>query len=224
MTPSSGRVARTLLPAVLLVTACSFSGSVTAAQSRTSGTTGSTSASSTSPATPSSTAGGAGSGSPAGHTASSSAGAGTTAPAGSTVPRTDRCHTSELTGSLATDGAAAGQRYATLVLRNTGGRSCTVHGFGGLGLAGSDGRALPTNQVRSGGPAATVLLVPGGAVRSALHWSAVNGPGEPSSGPCQPQPAPLRVIPPDETDALSVAWNLGPVCSAGTIEQHPYAP
>jgi hypothetical protein len=147
----------------------------------------------------------------------------TTIPAGTSAARTDRCHTSELTGSLAPDGAAAGQRYATLVLRNTGGRSCTVHGFGGLGLAGADGRALPTNQVRSGGPAATVLLAPGGAVRSQLHWSTVNGPGEPSSGPCQPTPATVRVIPPDETDALSVPWNLGPVCSAGTIEQHPYA-
>jgi hypothetical protein len=110
------------------------------------------------------------------------------------------------------------------VLRNTGGRTCTVHGFGGLGLAGSDGRALPTHQVRSGGAAATVRLAPGATVRSALHWSSVNGPGDPSSGPCQPPPATLRVIPPDETDSLSVGWTLGPVCSAGTIEQHPYAP
>jgi hypothetical protein len=109
-----------------------------------------------------------------------------------------------------------------LILRNTGGRTCTVLGFGGLGLAGSDGHALPTHQVRSGGPAASVRLVPGGAVRSALHWSVVNGPGDPTSGACQPAPATLRVIPPDETDALSVAWSMGPVCSAGTIEQHPY--
>jgi hypothetical protein len=31
------------------------------------------------------------------------------------------------------------------------------------------------------------------------------------------------VIPPDETDPLSVAWTFGPVCEGGTIEQHPYA-
>jgi hypothetical protein len=98
-----------------------------------------------------------------------------------------------------------------------------VLGFGGLGLAGAGGRALPTHQLRSGGPAATVRLAPGGTVRSVLHWSVVNGPGDPSSGACQPAPGTLRVIPPDETDALSVTWNLGPVCSAGTIEQHPYA-
>ena len=40
------------------------------------------------------------------------------------------------------------------------------------------GSALPTHQVRTGGPAATVLLAPGATVRSALHWSAVNGPGD----------------------------------------------
>jgi hypothetical protein len=97
-----------------------------------------------------------------------------------------------------------------------------VHGFGGLGLVGADGHALPTRQVRSGGLAPTVLLAPGGSVRSALHWSSVNGPGDPASGACQPAPATLRIIPPDETDALSVAWSMGPVCSAGTIEQHPY--
>ena len=117
----------------------------------------------------------------------------------------------------------AGQRYATLVLRNAGRRTCTVHGYGGLGLAGSGGRALPTSQVRAGGPAATVTLAPGVSVSSALHWSAVPGPGEASTGPCQPDPATLRVIPPDETTSLPVAWTMGPVCSAGTIEQRPYA-
>jgi hypothetical protein len=222
MTPSSGRVARTLLPAVLLVTACSFHGSVTAAQSRTSGTTGSAAASSTGASTGSGTAGGTGP--PAGGSSLAISGSvGTTAPAGSTVPRTDRCHTSELTGSLVAESSGAGQRYATLVLRNTGGRTCTVHGYGGLGLAGSDGRALPTTQVRTGGPATTATLAPGASVSSSLHWSAVPGPGDAPSGPCQPDPATLRVIPPDETDALSVAWRLGPACSAGTVEQHPYA-
>lgn len=221
MTPSSARVARTLLPAVLVLTACSFSGSVTATQSRPSGTAGSTAAATAGTSTGSTSTG-------VGHPASSSSpvpsgAAGTTAPAGSTVPRTDRCHTSELTGSLVAQSSGAGQRYATLVLRNSGGRTCTVHGYGGLGLAGSDGRALPTTQVRTGGPATTATLAPGVSVSSALHWSAVPGPGEASSGSCQPDPATLRVIPPDETDAVSVPWPLGPVCSAGTIEQHPYA-
>lgn len=221
MTPSSGRVARTLLPAVLLVTACSFSGSVTAAQSHTPGTAGSAAASSTGASPGSGTTGSTGP--PAsGSSRTLSGSAGTTAPAGSTVPRTDRCHTSELTGSLGPETAGAGQRYATLILRNTGGRPCTVHGFGGLGLAGTGGSALPTNQVRSGGPAPTVRLGPGATVPSDLHWGSVNGPGDPPTGDCQPTPTTLRVIPPDETDALSVAWTFGPVCEGGTIEQRPY--
>ena len=221
MPTSSARGARTLLPAALLLTACSFSGSVTAAQSHRSGAAGSTVTSS-----PGASAGPTTSSAGSATSRSSSAAAGstgTTPPAGSSVPATSRCHTGELTGSLVAGSPGAGQRYATLVLRNAGRRTCTVHGYGGLGLAGSGGRALPTSQVRAGGPAATVTLAPGVSVSSALHWSAVPGPGDASTGPCQPDPATLRVIPPDETTSLPVAWTMGPVCSAGTIEQRPYA-
>jgi hypothetical protein len=200
--------------AVLALSACSFSGSVTAATSSAHGASGSAGSTDGVAAAGTSSAG-----TPAGST---SRAASSSSPAATTTARTDRCHTSELTGSLTAQSAGAGQRYATLVLRNTGGEACTVHGFGGIGLAASDGSALPTRQVRSGGPAATVLLAPGGSVRSTLHWSAVNGPGDSSTGPCQPSPATLRVIPPDETDALPVPWTLGPVCSAGAIEQRPY--
>jgi hypothetical protein len=157
------------------------------------------------------------------HAGSTTAAGATTSarPAPTTAP-TDRCHTGELTGSLGPETAGAGQRYATLLLRNTGGRTCTVHGFGGLGLAGAGGAALPTKQARVGGPATTVSLGPGATARSDLHWGAVNGPGDAPAGDCQPTPTALRVIPPDETDALSVAWTFGPVCEGGTIEQHPY--
>jgi hypothetical protein len=214
--PRAVRPVPAAVVAVLALSACSFSGSVTAATRSThvSGSTGSTSgiAAGTSSA---GTATGASAATTSRPAASSSAGR-------TSAPRADRCHTSELTGSLTAAGAGAGQRYATLVLRNTGRRVCTVHGFGGLGLAASDGSALPTHQVRSGAPAATVSLAPGASVRSALHWGAVNGPGDSSAGACQPSPATLRVIPPDETDALSLPWTQGPVCSGGTIDQHPY--
>jgi hypothetical protein len=97
-----------------------------------------------------------------------------------------------------------------------------VYGFGGLGLAGAGGTALPTKQVRAGGPPTTVSLAPGATARAALHWGSVNGPGDPPTGACQPTPTTLRVIPPDETDPLSLAWTFGPVCEGGTIEQQPY--
>jgi len=134
----------------------------------------------------------------------------------------DRCHTSELTGSLRAGDAAAGNRYATLVLTDTGGQTCTVAGFGGLGLVDAAGHGLPTQQVRSGGTAPAVTLRPGAAVSSQLHWGAVPGTGDAQTGPCQPTPVTLRVIPPDETDALGVAWSGGPVCEGGTITQSPY--
>ena len=223
MTPFPRRAARAcpaVLLAVLLVSACSFRGSVSAATSSAPHSSAPySSAAHASSGRPSSA--GVGTGTTA-VGATTSAPPAPTTPAGTSPARTDRCHTSELTGSLGPETAGAGQRYATLILRNTGGRTCTVHGFGGVGLAGADGRALPTTQVRSGGPATTVRLAPGGTARSALHWGSINGPGDPPTGDCQPTPATLRVIPPDETDPLSVAWTFGPVCEGGTIEQQPY--
>lgn len=202
------------VPAVLLLLAvagCSFRGSVTAA-----GTSAPSSAHRSS-ATHSSSSAPAPSG-----TTSSSPGAAT--PTGSEGGRVDRCHTGELTGSLVIGSPGAGQRYATVVLENTGGRTCTVHGYGGIGLVDSAGAPLPTHQVRVPTPApATVTLAPHESARSQLHWSAVPGAGDSTSGPCQPTAAALQVIPPDETAHLSIPWNQGPVCEGGRIEQQAYA-
>ena len=185
-----------------------------------------TAAQSSTPATTAGSATTSGAATTTGPTSTPTTGGGspTTAPADGSPGTVDRCHTSELTGSLVPGSPGAGQRYATLVLRDTGGQRCTIHGYGGLGLVGADGHALPTTQVRAPSPApVTVLLAPGGTVSSQLHWSVVPGPGDSQSAACQPTPTTLRVIPPDETDALSVRWDLGPVCSKGTIEQRAYA-
>jgi hypothetical protein len=110
------------------------------------------------------------------------------------------------------------------VLTNRSGSPCTVHGYGGLGLAGPDGEQLPTRQVRVSDPApTTATLQPGDTVSAQLHWGAVAGPGDSQTGNCQPVPSTLWVIPPDETKALSVPWDQGPVCEGGTIEQKAYA-
>lgn len=210
MTSSRARVATALLP-LLLVGACSSGGSGSTAQSKSA-----TSAPGTPTSTNTSGAGGSTTNGPTG----SSTGASTTAGGGT---GTDRCHTSELTGRLVTGGAGAGQRYATLTLRNSGSRTCTIHGYGGLGLVDGSGRTLPTKQVRDASPApTTVRLTPGGTASSDLHWGAIPGPGDNQTGDCQPTPAAVHVIPPDETDFLSVPWNLGPVCQSGTIEQRAY--
>ena len=195
---------------LLVCCACSFEGSVGRADATTSSSAGSgrTTESSSSPATS------------AGATTSTTPEGG----ADGTTAGVDRCHTSELGGSLVPGSPGAGQRYATLVLENTSDEACTIHGYGGVGLVDGDGHALPTRQVRRSDPApTTVTLQPGDTVSSQLHWGAVPGAGDASSGDCQPTPADLQVIPPDETDALSVPWDQGPVCEGGTIEQTAYA-
>ena len=135
----------------------------------------------------------------------------------------DRCHTSELTGSLVPGDPGAGQRHATLVLTDTGGETCTIDGYGGIGLVDAAGRALPTKQVRVASPAPKLItLRPGATVRAQLQWGAVPGTGDSTTGDCQPTAAALQVVPPDETDALRVAWSGGPVCEGGTIQQQAY--
>ncbi|MCO7220900.1 DUF4232 domain-containing protein [Klenkia sp. PcliD-1-E] len=212
-----------LLAAGVLTSACSFSGGTEDAAAA-------TSSASPSASTPATTSAAASSSAPAPTaTSASSVPAATAAPEPSGADPTttggpDRCHTSELTGSLSEGDAAAGNRYATLTLTNTGGEVCTVYGYGGLGLVGQDGSSVPSQQIRVDSPAPrTVTLQPGQAVSATLHWGAVATGPEPTSGQCEPTPARLTVIPPNETDALSVTWTSGPVCDFGHIEQTAYA-
>lgn len=68
------------------------------------------------------------------------------ASAGTTGATPGRCTTDVLSGQLVPGSPGAGQRYATLVLTNTGGQTCTVSGYGGLGLVASDGRRCPPTR------------------------------------------------------------------------------
>lgn len=137
--------------------------------------------------------------------------------------KVERCHTSMLTGSLQNAEAGAGQRYAELVLRNTSNETCTLYGYGGMQLVDSSGQPLPTTMERTPNPGPKLItLAPGQTASATLHWTAVPHDGEPTDGPCQPTPVSAQVIPPDETDALAVAWNLGPVCGFGAINNSAY--
>jgi hypothetical protein len=118
--------------------------------------------------------------------------------------------------------AGAGQRSAVLTLVNGSGQTCRIEGFGGIGLVGANGQALPTKQVRVESPAPSLVTVaPGAGVTSQLRWTVVPAGSDPASG-C-PTPVAVAVIPPDETDAVTVAWSLGPVCDGGTVQQQAYA-
>jgi hypothetical protein len=144
------------------------------------------------------------------------------APAGAA---STRCHTAELTGSLRSPGAAAGNRYLVLVLTNSSTRACTLYGYGGIQLADAHRRGLPTAQRRDPShPPSTIRLEPGISASTALHWTVVPGAGESQTGQCEPTPAMLLVIPPDETTQLAVPWRYGVVCGHGTIDQWGYSP
>jgi hypothetical protein len=166
--------------------------------------------------------------SPSTSTSSPSSSASASPPASTSAGETTaalpaRCTTSELSGELVEGSPGAGQRYAELVLTNTGGRTCVIFGYGGAQLVAADGTDLPTDLVRDQStPPATVTLKPGGVAQSLLHWSVVTGTGDNPGAQCQPDPATLAVIPPDETTALDVAWTLGPVCEQGHLDQQPY--
>ncbi|GAB3283292.1 DUF4232 domain-containing protein [Parasphingorhabdus pacifica] len=134
-----------------------------------------------------------------------------------------RCHTSMFSGSLEPGRPGAGQRYAELVLRNTSSESCTLYGYGGMQLIGSDGAPLPTDLERTPNPGPTMIrLDPGESASSTLHWTVVPHGNERTDGPCQPTPERLDVIPPDETDSLSIGWEFGPVCGHGSIDGSAY--
>ncbi|MBW0117632.1 DUF4232 domain-containing protein [Pseudonocardia abyssalis] len=125
----------------------------------------------------------------------------------------ERCTTGELTGSLADGDAAAGSRFVTLVLTNTGTRTCELTGFPGVSyVAGDDGHQV--------GPAAAMDGPRGGEVRLAVGAAAgaqvrmVNVANYDAAA-CSPTPVRgLRVYPPGDTASLFVPMD-GTGC-AGT--------
>ncbi|HEY3259314.1 MAG TPA: DUF4232 domain-containing protein [Pseudonocardiaceae bacterium] len=119
--------------------------------------------------------------------------------------------------------SAAGNRYAELVVTNTGAVPCSLYGYGGLQLVGPDGAPLPTTALRDEPPKPSLVIVaPGGHAAKLLHWGVVPTGSEPQTGACQPNPTTLRIIPPDETAPFAVTWSLGPVCASGTIHGSGY--
>jgi len=140
------------------------------------------------------------------------------------APTGTRCRTPDLTGALSGLNSSTGHRYARLVLTNVSGHTCTVYGYGGLQLATASRQPLPTIQRRDPThPPRLVRLAPGGKASSVLAWGVVPSGSEPVTGPCEPQPSLLLVIPPDETTQLAVPWRSGSVCQHGEITQWAYA-
>lgn len=86
-----------------------------------------------------------------------------------------RCVTAQLQPTVVDRTAGAGNYGFSLQLTNTG-RTCTVRGFGGLGLAGSGRVALSSTQVRTGPAARTVVLQRGQVAAAPVFYA--NGQGQ----------------------------------------------
>ncbi|GAA1834456.1 DUF4232 domain-containing protein [Pseudonocardia alni subsp. carboxydivorans] len=126
----------------------------------------------------------------------------------------ERCHTSELAGSVAADpgGGAAGSSYATLTLRNQGGRTCYVRGFPGVSyVGGDDGHQIGPAAAMQGGHGDPVRLAPGGTAGATLRVVNVRNFDEAACRPTAVRG--LRVYPPGETDSLFVPME-GTGCAA----------
>ena len=154
-------------------------------------------------------------------------GGGTASPShtATTVPRRSRaqapaCHAAQLRASLQMPDAGAGQRYVTVVLADTGGL-CQIGGYVGLQLLGAGGVPIPTLVSRNAGPLVSVTLQPGEKASAPLHWAGIPLSDEAQSGPCEPQPAQVQITPPDQTQFVTTAWTLDPVCGHGRIDVPP---
>jgi hypothetical protein len=146
----------------------------------------------------------------------------TSVPASGATTASAQCSTADLSAQLKPGSPGAGQRYATVVLTNTSGFTCTVGGYGGVGLLGAPRQGVPTDLRRVASPSPTTLTVsPGGSVRSLLHWTVIAASDEPG-GTCEPTAVTVVVTPPNQTTAALRPWTFGPVCQHGLIWQNAY--
>jgi len=146
----------------------------------------------------------------------------TAAVAASSVIR--ECGIAQISAHFTPGSPGAGQRYATLTLRNKSAHSCRTGGYVGLGLLNSRGREVATNAERIDfGAVRMIYLKPGAKATSQMHWSVINGTGDTSRGPCFRAPSSILVTPPNSYTSLRLPWRMGNVCERGTISITPLA-
>ena len=124
------------------------------------------------------------------------AGAAETASGGSVA----RCLTGDLSLDIEVAGAAAGTRFASLIVTNEGASACTIAGFPGVSLVTASGELLgdPADRNPAIG-AETVTLEPG---QSAHAMAGFPNHENFAPGICPGPSGRLVLYPPDETAAL----------------------
>ena len=155
--------------------------------------------------------------------------AGTSTTSGATTTTTTRpaivaCVASLLKGSflIIPGSSGAGHVEARVVLTNVSSRTCTTFGYVGMQLLGASDTPLPTHVVRSPGPEPHLTLGPGSAASALARFSPdIPGPGDATSGACQPVAQGTEITPPDDTHFLVASGLNSSVCSRGTIDLNP---
>jgi hypothetical protein len=112
----------------------------------------------------------------------------------------DRCHT----GVLADDGIEVATTTGAVVaivvsVKNHSTAPCTLFGFPGVSFVNNRGEIFDPGTIRGETVPARVLLPPGGVAHVRMNW-----PGRAPEGSSCSENAKLRLIPPDETDAVLI--------------------
>jgi hypothetical protein len=109
------------------------------------------------------------------------------------------CTGEQLAGTfdLVPGSAGAGQIEYVLMLKNTSGSACALHGIPQATLLSATGAVLPTHVRSAGkGGARRVALEPGASAIAQARFSPdIAGQGDSQSGPCQPRAQMLQVTP-----------------------------
>jgi hypothetical protein len=122
------------------------------------------------------------------------------APAGAAA-----CSSSNLRISLGNGGAGAGTDFTVIDFINSGGAPCTLYGFPGVSLTNSSGAQIGAAATRNPSKASTLVTLAPGAKASA-ELGVANAENYPAAA-CKPTTsAQMKVFPPNQTQAVEVAF------------------
>jgi hypothetical protein len=122
------------------------------------------------------------------------------APAGAAA-----CSSSNLRISLGNGGAGAGTDFTVIDFTNSGGAPCTLYGFPGVSLTNSSGAQIGAAATRNPSKASTLVTLAPGAKASA-ELGVANAGNYPAAA-CKPTTsAQMKVFPPNQTQAVEVAF------------------
>jgi hypothetical protein len=132
------------------------------------------------------------------------------------------CATKQLKIVMKAPDAGAGQLNIPLIFTNIAKTVCTLSGYPGVSYVAEDGVQSGNAAERSGDPATTVTLKPGGSAVAKLHDS--NGVGGYDPKQCLLTPAQgLRIYPPNQKAAVFLPWKTSH-CAGKTIHSLTVGP